>query len=202
MRARLDLYGDGDARGTHMSIFLVILKGEYDAILTWPFNYPVNVCLFDQTGQGHHIIDSFYPDTRSISFQRPRSKENTAGGILKFCPLAVIKQQGNCYVQNDTMFIKIEVDFLGIPRPVLPFTLGLNPGLPTHEQEAQRRMEVEKYKQLRAKLQDEINQNDQEIAERSVIPVRRQVSVGIRQPPPLSTTGSESIQCEDISDDG
>jgi hypothetical protein len=100
------------------------------------------------------------------------------------------------------MYIKIEVDFLGIPRPVLPFTLGLNPGLPAHEQEAQRRMEVEKYKQLRAKLQDEINQNDQEIAERSVIPVRRQVSVGIRQQPPLSTTGSESIQCEDISDDG
>jgi len=198
MRARLDLYGDGDARGTHMSIFFVILKGKYDAILTWPFDFPVIFCLFDQSGQGCHIIDAFHPDIRSPSFQRPCSKENIARGILKFFSLAVIKQQGNRYVQNDTMYIKIMVDFLGIPRPILPYTLGLNPGLPTHEQETQCRMEIEKYKQLRAALVAEIDQSNQEVAQRSLIRSYPPIPVGNRQQPPASTTNSESMQCEDI----
>ncbi len=169
MRARLDLYGDGDAQGTHMSIFLVILKGKFDAILKWPFNFQLIFCLFDQTGQGHHIIDSFYPDITSTSFQRPRSKMNRASGILKFCPLAFIQQQENHYVRNDKMYIKIMVDFLGIPRPLLPYTLGLNPGLATHVQEDISRREIEQYNQVRAALVEEINRNNQEVAQRSLM---------------------------------
>jgi hypothetical protein len=201
MRARLDLYGDGDAQGTHMSIFLVILKGEYDAILTWPFDFPVIFCLFDQSGQGCHIIDAFYPDTRSPSFQRPCSKEKIASGILKYCPLAVMKQQGNYYIRNDRMYIKIMVDFLGIRRPILPYTLGLNPGLPTHEQEIQCRIEIEKYKRLRAALVAEIDRSNQEVAQRSLIRSYPSIPVGNRQQPPASTTNSESMQCEDVSDE-
>ena len=36
---KLLLYPNGYAEGnnTHLSIFLVIMKGEYDAMLTWPF---------------------------------------------------------------------------------------------------------------------------------------------------------------------
>jgi len=200
MRARLDLYGDGDARGTHMSIFLVILKGEYDPILTWPFDFPVNFCLFDQSGQGCHIIDAFHPDKTSPSCQRPCSKENVASGILKFCPLAVIQQQENRYIQNGKMYIKIEVNFLGIPRPILPFTLSLNPGLPIHEQEVHRRMEKEKHEHARAAIVAEMNRNDQEVAQRSLIHLYPPVLVGNTQQPPPSTTNSESMQCEDILD--
>jgi TNF receptor-associated factor 1 len=101
------MYGDGDARGTHTSIFLVLLKGEYDPILKWPFNFPVTFCLYDQTGQGHHTIDSFYPDTSSISFQKPDSEMNIASGIPKYYPLAMIERPETCYIRDDTMFVKV-----------------------------------------------------------------------------------------------
>lgn len=38
---RLYLNGDGVGKGTHISLFFVIMKGEYDAILSWPFRHKV-----------------------------------------------------------------------------------------------------------------------------------------------------------------
>ncbi|CAF1054525.1 unnamed protein product [Rotaria sordida] len=199
MRARLFLNGDGDGEGTHMSIFLVLFKGDYDAIIWWPFYIPVAFCLFDQTGQAHHI-DSFDPDTKSSSFQRPTAEKNIASGIPKFCPLAVIKSQGNCYVRDDTMFIKIMLDFGETPREVLPCTLSVNPGLPTYMQEAIRCMEIEKYKQAREALIAEIVRNDQEILRRGLIPTDRSVLPETTQQQSTSTANFEGgASWEDIS---
>ncbi|CAF4532462.1 unnamed protein product, partial [Didymodactylos carnosus] len=135
MRARLYLNGDGNAKRTHMSLFFAIVKGEYDAVLKWPFNHKVTFCLYDQSGQNRHIIDSFRPDIKSNSFQRPRSEINTASGIPKFFPLSTLLENGSSYVRDDTMFIKISVDFDELPKMVLPFALNLNPGLPAYVQQ-------------------------------------------------------------------
>ena len=135
MRARLYLHGDGNARRTHMSLFFVLMRGPNDAVLKFPFNYKVTFCLYDQTPQQRHIIDSFRPDIKSNSFQRPRSEMNIASGIPKFFPLAMIQQDGNPYVRDDTMFIKVMVDFGDMPKTLLPYALSLNPGLPMHIQQ-------------------------------------------------------------------
>jgi hypothetical protein len=144
MRARLYLHGDGNARRTHMSLFFVLMRGPNDAILKFPFNYKVTFCLYDQTPQLRHIIDSFRPDIKSNSFQRPRSEMNIASGIPKFFPLAMIQQEGNPYVRDDTMFIKVMVDFGDMPKTLLPYALSLNPGLPMHVQQAMIKQEAER----------------------------------------------------------
>ncbi|CAF3177712.1 unnamed protein product [Rotaria sp. Silwood2] len=144
MRLRLYLAGDGNARRTHMSLFFVLMRGEYDAILEFPFNFKVIFCLIDQTSQQRHIIDSFRPDVKSSSFQRPRSDMNIASGIPKFVPLTMIQQDDNPYVRDDTMFIKAIVDFGNIPKLLLPDTLSLNPGLPILLQHEWIRREIEK----------------------------------------------------------
>ena len=131
MRARLYLNGDGNARRTHMSLFFVLMRGRNDAILKFPFNFKVTFCLYDQTTQQRHIIDSFRPDIKSNSFQRPRSEMNIASGIPKFFPLAMIQQEGNPYIRDDTMFIKVMVDFGDMPKALLSYALSLNPGIPT-----------------------------------------------------------------------
>ena len=136
MRARLFPFGDGNARRTHISIFFMLMKGEYDSILKWPFHYKVTFCLLDQTGQNHHIIDSFYPDVKSNSFQRPRENANVASGIPKFCPLPMLLQDDNAFVRDNTMFIRIVIALNETPRSLLPFMLTLNPALPTHVQDA------------------------------------------------------------------
>jgi hypothetical protein len=144
MRARLYPQGDGNARRTHMSLFFVLMRGQHDGILRFPFNFKVTFCLYDQTPNQRHIIDSFRPDTRSNSFQQPRSEMNIASGIPKFFPLAMIQQDNNPYVRDDTMFIKIMIDFGDMQKTLLPFALSLNPGLPTHVQQALIQQESER----------------------------------------------------------
>jgi hypothetical protein len=144
MRIRLYLNGDGNARRTHMSIFFVLMRGENDAILEFPFHFKVTFCVLDQTGQQKHIIDSFRPDSKSNSFQRPLSDMNIASGIPKFCPLTIIQQDNNAYVRDDTMFIKVIVDFTNMPKAILSYVVGLNPGLPTPVQQESIKREVEK----------------------------------------------------------
>jgi hypothetical protein len=69
---------------------------------------------------------------------------NIASGIPKFFPLAMIQQEGNPYVQKDTIYIKIMVDFVGIPNTLLPYALSLNPGIPTQIQQIMIRQEAER----------------------------------------------------------
>ncbi|CAF4555534.1 unnamed protein product, partial [Rotaria sp. Silwood2] len=144
MRARLYLNGDGDARHTHMSLFFVLIRDPNDPILKFPFNCKVTFCLYDQTPRQQHIIDSFRPDTRSDCFQRPRSEMNIANGIPKFFPLIMIQQEDNPYVRDDTMFIKVIVDFGDMPKTLLPYALSLNPGLPTNVQQLMIKQEIER----------------------------------------------------------
>ena len=38
-------YLNGDGYKTHLSLFFVVMKGEYDALLKWPFDYKVSMIL-------------------------------------------------------------------------------------------------------------------------------------------------------------
>ena len=107
MCARLYLNGDGMGKGTHISVFFVVMRGQYDALLRWPFRQKVTMMLLDQDNV-EHVIDAFRPDPNSSSFQRPRREMNVASGCPLFCPLAELSN--HAYVRDDTMFLKIIVD--------------------------------------------------------------------------------------------
>ncbi|XP_006820837.1 TNF receptor-associated factor 2-like [Saccoglossus kowalevskii] len=107
--ARLYLNGDGMGKGNHVSLFFVVMKGEYDAILKWPFRLKVTLMWLDQSNR-EHVIDAFRPDPSSSSFKRPTGDMNIASGCPLFMPLSVI-DSGRCeYVKDDTAFIRIIVD--------------------------------------------------------------------------------------------
>uniref|UniRef100_A0A7N5KMN0 TNF receptor-associated factor n=1 Tax=Ailuropoda melanoleuca TaxID=9646 RepID=A0A7N5KMN0_AILME len=63
MCARVYLNGDGMGKGTHLSLFFVIMRGEYDALLPWPFKQKVTLMLMDQGQQANSV-------TRSSSSER------------------------------------------------------------------------------------------------------------------------------------
>ncbi|XP_015767596.1 PREDICTED: TNF receptor-associated factor 3-like isoform X3 [Acropora digitifera] len=107
MCARIYLNGDGMGRGTHISLFFVVMRGEYDAILRWPFRQKVTFMLLDQDNV-EHVIDAFRPDPNSSSFQRPRRETNIASGCPTFCSIEELNN--HAYVRDDTMFFKIIVD--------------------------------------------------------------------------------------------
>lgn len=112
MCLRLYLNGDGTGRGTHLSLFFVVMKGKYDALLKWPFSQKVTLMLLDQNNR-EHVIDAFRPDVSSTSFQRPVSEMNIASGCPLFCPLAKLAGKSS-YLRDDTVFIKAIVDLTGL----------------------------------------------------------------------------------------
>lgn len=111
--ARAYLNGDGPmGKGKYLSLFIVLMRGEYDALLTWPFQHKITMKLMDQERLSH-IIETFRPDPNSSSFQRPRSEMNIASGCPLFCSHSLLRTRG--YVRDDTMFIKIIVEGNGMP---------------------------------------------------------------------------------------
>jgi len=107
MCARIYLNGDGVGRGTHISVYFVVMRGQYDALLRWPFRQKVTFMLLDQDNM-EHVIDAFSPDPSSSSFQRPRRESNIASGCPMFFSLTELNNHS--YVRDDTLFLNIIVD--------------------------------------------------------------------------------------------
>ena len=108
MCARLYLNGDGMGKGTHLSLFFVVMRSEYDALLPWPFHQKVTLLLLDQDKGARHISDTFKPDTTSSSFKRPTTDMNIASGCPLFVSHAVLETQ--TYLKDDAIFIKVVTD--------------------------------------------------------------------------------------------
>ncbi|XP_042735295.1 TNF receptor-associated factor 1 isoform X1 [Lagopus leucura] len=106
---RIYLNGDGMGKGTHISLFFVVMKGDYDALLPWPFRHKVTFMLLDQNNR-EHIIDAFRPDLASASFQRPVHDMNVASGCPTFLPLTKLQSPKHAYVKEDTLFLKCIID--------------------------------------------------------------------------------------------
>ncbi|XP_064648847.1 TNF receptor-associated factor 2-like isoform X2 [Lineus longissimus] len=109
MCGRIYLNGDGMGKGSHISLFFVIMRGHYDNIQKWPFRQKVTFMLLDQN-QHEHVIDAFRPDPNSTSFKCPTSEMNIASGCPLFVPLTHLENASSAYVKDDTIFIKIIVD--------------------------------------------------------------------------------------------
>nr|ALI86639.1 TRAF [Azumapecten farreri] len=115
MCARVYLNGDGMGKGTHMSLFFVVMRGDFDSLLPWPFQQKVTLMLLDQDTGNHKLSDSFKPDPNSNSFRKPQTEMNIASGCPVFISQAMLETK--TYLQDDTIFIKIEVDTNGINTP-------------------------------------------------------------------------------------
>ena len=105
---RVYLNGDGSGRGTHVSFFITLMKGEFDPLLPWPFKQTVSLSLLAQDGKSRDITQSFKPDEDSSSFQMPKSEMNVASGCPQFYSLDVLENPA--YVQNDTIYLKAAIN--------------------------------------------------------------------------------------------
>ena len=109
---RVYLNGDGSGRGTHLSFFITLMKGEFDPLLPWPFKQTVSLSLLAQDGVSRDITQSFKPDEESSSFQMPKSEMNVASGCPQFCSLAVLDNPS--YARADTIYLKGAINLRGL----------------------------------------------------------------------------------------
>lgn len=119
MAAKIYLNGDGEGRGTHVSLYVFLIPGDFDALLSWPFRQTVTLSVLDQSGAGNHHSLSFRPDPASKSFQRPaaESASGVAVGFSCFISLSKLEAPENAvYVDDDTLFVKVKVDTAGLEQ--------------------------------------------------------------------------------------
>ena len=114
MCLRLYIMGDGIGKGTHLSLFFVVMRGEFDNILQWPFTHKVTFKLINQAG-GRDIVDTFQPDPLSSSFKKPTSDMNIASGCPRFVSHTELERGG--FIVDDTVFIKCIINTVSIRHP-------------------------------------------------------------------------------------
>ena len=146
MCVRLHLDGNGAGKSTHLSAYLIIMRGDYDAIVTWPFHFQVIFGLYDVINQKDHIVEAFQPDPASTSFQRPQNEMNIAFGISKFVPLEKLRQPGSPYMVEEAFYMKVMVREEPIPTCILHEVMNIDPALPVYFQEELIKQAIEKSK--------------------------------------------------------
>ncbi|CAB4008195.1 TNF receptor-associated factor 4-like [Paramuricea clavata] len=110
-KLKLKAYLDGRdrGRGTHLSLYIIIMKGDYDALLDWPYNMKVTFYLLDQSERRQHRSHTLSPNLSlpniKVVFNRPIGKENLGIGNPCFVPHELLDSGG--FVQDDTIFIKV-----------------------------------------------------------------------------------------------
>ena len=112
MCIRVYLNGDGAGKGTHISVFFVLMRSEHDNLLIWPFKQSVSFTLVNQVNPEASISETFVPDQQSPSFQKPDSEMNIASGFPRFAKQAVLND--NKFTLDDAIFIKARVDLAGL----------------------------------------------------------------------------------------
>ncbi|KAF8359157.1 trf-1 [Pristionchus pacificus] len=111
------LYGDGPSRGHYFAVYVTILRGEYDALLQWPFVHKVTVSLMDQGAVEKDRVNIDYVIRPTAGrenkafLDRPVSERNASFGAQKMCLLETL----NSYIIDDSIFLKCSVDTETMP---------------------------------------------------------------------------------------
>ncbi len=105
---RVAANGDDSGTGTHVSIYVNFMKGEFDNLLKWPFRGIISIQLLDQDGHKNHKTDSIvYDDTVGDNDCSRVMEGDTNGwgwGKAEFIAHSQLEPK---YLKNNTLLFQI-----------------------------------------------------------------------------------------------
>lgn len=107
---RINLNGVDSGVGKHIAVFVHMMQGDFDPILTWPFTARIILSILDQSDQNERadITETLVPEPSMETFQQPETALSPKGsGFPHFVPIE--KMCEGKYVKNNTMFFRAEV---------------------------------------------------------------------------------------------
>ena len=110
-RVKLRMYPDGMEAGKNafISLYVVLLKGKYDAILPWPFRYSLKFTIIDHNPDLKQRAN-FSRSTRSQaslrSSLRPESEQNRGQGFSRFLSHEELRERS--LVVDETLIIQFK----------------------------------------------------------------------------------------------
>ncbi|GMS88464.1 hypothetical protein PENTCL1PPCAC_10639, partial [Pristionchus entomophagus] len=111
------LHGDGPVRGRYFSVYVTILRGEFDSLLQWPFVHKITVSLMDQNAiekdrvNIDYVIRPTAGRENKTFLDQPISERNASFGAQKLCLLETM----HSYIQDDSIFLKCIIDTETMP---------------------------------------------------------------------------------------
>ena len=112
----VDANGEGNGKGTHVSVFAFLMKGDNDDSLTWPFTGSVTVELLNQLEDENHFTYTTGPfpaDREHVSGRVVEGGRATKGwGKTQFISHTKLDYNSdkNCqYLKDDTLIFRVSV---------------------------------------------------------------------------------------------
>jgi hypothetical protein len=104
---KIKMYLDGDSfgKGSHISVYIMVCKGEFDNIIKWPLNAVFHFTVINQEVAGDDFFESIITEPASNSSQKPVSSRNIPTGYPLFLPQKDLKK----FIKDDVIFLKINV---------------------------------------------------------------------------------------------
>ena len=99
--------GEGVGKEDYISLYLVIMKSEYDNVLQWPFQKSVQFTLVNQYNKSQNLVERLTPNKDSSSFQKPVKDMNVASGCPKFVEIKRLESGG--FLRDDALFIDVRI---------------------------------------------------------------------------------------------
>ena len=114
MRLEVNPNGSGDGKGTHLSIFARLLKGENDYDLKWPMNIDLTLELVNWRENDSHILQvvnfAHAPDNVRAQVTGSKGKADSSWGKIKFCTHHTLfsKSRNIEYIQDDCIRVRVK----------------------------------------------------------------------------------------------
>ena len=101
MCLRVDANGDGTEKGTHVSVYVYLMRGEFDDILKWPFRGDVTIQLKKNAPSHYQLMLSFDDNTPNERMCKPTKERNLGWGYGQYLSHADLYAGG--YLKDDKL---------------------------------------------------------------------------------------------------
>ena len=108
----VDANGQGSGKGTHVSVYTHLMKGDNDDYLTWPFTGTVKVELLNQLEDKNHHTYTLGPFSADFSKRVVECERGRGWGKPRFIRHTELdyNPDKNCqYLKDDTLIFRISV---------------------------------------------------------------------------------------------
>ena len=105
--------GNGDGKGTHVSVFTCLMKGENDDNLKWPFRGKSTFTLLNQLqpnnhcSQNAHFVNEMSPDS-TIRVMKGRGTGRGTYKLITHNDLKYNEEKNSCYLKGDALYFRID----------------------------------------------------------------------------------------------
>ena len=117
MCLRVDANGDGDGKGTHVSVYAYLMRGEFDDHLKWPFQSQVTVAILNQLEDNDHTTKTIpiTATTEATIVGRVTDREQAPSGygyhtFIAHTDLTYTPAKNRQYLKYDWLQFRIEVE--------------------------------------------------------------------------------------------